>query len=97
MMMLLDQLHWWRLNRRSKQLIKQGITIRSEFPNIISGMGERDRVATAVNIGTRPALIVGFITPYIEGANMTCDRLYQIGWTTDRLPVFVAKKLRQVS
>lgn len=96
-MRLIDQLCWWRLNRSSKKLINSGITVASEFPQLIDVRctNHPDRVATAVNIGNEPALIVGF-RPVVMGSKMTCDRLYQLNWTTDGLPVYLAKRLRQV-
>lgn len=85
----------WRLNRQSRRLIKSGITIRLEHPHVISRVGERALITTAVNIGGNPALIVGFHPPLMVGEKMTCDRLYQIDWD-HVLPVYVAKNLRRV-
>lgn len=98
--MLLDKLHYWRLAWRSNRLIRQGITVRSEFPELVRLVEYEDheRVATAVNIGRNPALILGFRAPLLVGDKLTCDQLYPIGWVLeDHVPAYIAKKLRKVS
>lgn len=98
--MLSERLHYWRLAWRSKRLIRQCITVRSEFPELVRLVEYEDceRVATVVNIGSKPALIIGFRPPLMVGDKLTCDQLYPIGWVLgDTIPVYLASKLRKVS
>lgn len=80
------------LKVRSKHLLKQGLWVRSEYPEVFEYEGGK-RVGTAVMLGKKPALLLGFTPPLFEGEELACDFLQCVGYVGD-LPVYRAEGVR---
>lgn len=81
------------LKSQSARLLKQGLWVRSEYPQVFEYEGNH-RVGTLATLGKTPVLILGFKPPLFEGAELACDFLQRIG-QVGKIPLYRAEGLRR--